>query len=150
VASTTEGIAPASRSTRSRSRSGSHSPRRASINDADGHYLARALVVVNFEHLTHLLQGGGHRPQRVRAERVVLQERNDLGHGRLLGIPLPFQSGHHLLSKLQKLGDREHLPIGFQTLQRAVVRVHDFIHLLIIALGQGAAAKRDDAPARTP
>jgi hypothetical protein len=46
----------------------------------------------------------------------------------------------------KKLGNREHLPIGVQTLQGGVV-VHDFSHLLIIALGQGAAAKRDDAPA---
>src|SRR5262249_1671352 len=64
--------------------------------------LARALVAVNFEHPTNLLKGGGHRPQRVWAERVVLQERNDLSHGCLLGIPLPFQSGHHLLSKLPR------------------------------------------------
>jgi len=49
-------------------------------------------------------------------------------------------------SQPKKLGERKHLPIGVQTLQRAGAPMHGFTDLLTIPLGQGAAAKRDDAP----
>jgi hypothetical protein len=42
------------------------------LNDVAGHDLARALVVINFEDPTHLLQGDGHRPQRVGVEGIAL------------------------------------------------------------------------------
>src|SRR4029077_20469432 len=80
------------------------------LNDADGHYLARALVVVNFEHPTHLLQGGRHRLQRAGVERGVLQERIDCSHGFLLGSPFPFQSSHHLLKAPQET-ERPRAPV---------------------------------------
>src|SRR5690349_19063750 len=37
-----------------------------------------------------------------------------------------------------------HLPAGVETLQHAVVRAHDFAHLLLVALGQRVAAQRQD------
>jgi hypothetical protein len=64
----------------------------------------------------------------------------------VLKIPLRFNQVT-TCSQSQETWDHEHLPRGVQTLQRAVVRVHDFTHLVIIAVGQVAAAKRDDAPA---
>ena len=61
--------------------------------------------------------------------------------------PYPFDQVTTCSQNPRKLRDGEHLPESVQALQRAVVRVHDFAHLLVIALRSRVAAKRDDAPA---
>src|SRR3546814_9812286 len=48
---------------------------------------------------------------------------------------------------MKSIRPRNHLPVGVRPFEHAVVREHDFAHLLIIALRQRIAAKRDDAPA---